>query len=280
MWRTKTSIIAIAAGGLLLLSLAPRGAAQCYLGSNYLGIAVRSGNPFQAEKVTTFTREPQGRVMSSLQPPTLIARDGQGRVRMEMTEGKFKVEEGEGAGTEAFQHIITICDPVSQKLVRLDTLNKTASVTQTPELGTLRSGVQPQVAFCKAYPRGIGNTQTEDLGHQTIEGIDTLGVRTTRQMPAIHNGEATTTDSTTEMWCSDDLGAELLRVQQTGTTTTKMEMKLTKIALGEPDPALFRIPPDYRVVERVLDERKPSQLRSIGVGSATQPSAPTTAPPQ
>ncbi len=162
MWRTKTSIIAIAAGGLLLLSAAPQAPAQCYLGSNYLGIAVRSGNPFQAEKVTTFTREPQGRVMSSLQPPALIARDSQGHVRMEMTEGKFKVEEGEEAGTEAVQHIITICDPLSQKLVRLDTLNKTATVTQTPELGTLRSGIQPQVgiqtqrAFCSVLAPMLG----------------------------------------------------------------------------------------------------------------------------
>jgi hypothetical protein len=281
MWRTKTSIIAIAAGGLLLLSLAPRAAAQCWLGSSYDGIALREGNPFQAEKVTTFTRGPEGKVTPTEQPPALVARDSQGRVRMGLTAGKFKVEEGEGAGTEAVQRLVTICDPVSQKLVRLDTLNKTATVWgQAP--GPLRSGTQPQVSFCTAYPpmRAIKNAQTEDLGHQTIEGIDARGVRTTRQMPAIHNGKATTTESTTEMWCSDELGVELLRVQQTGTTTTKMEMHLIKIALGEPDPALFQIPPDYRVVERVPEETKPGQLRPIGVGSATQPSAPTTASPQ
>lgn len=282
MWHTRRSIVGIAAGGVLLLSLAPRAGAQCFLGSNYIGIAVRSGNPFQAEKMTTFTREPQGKIMPSLQPPALVARDSQGRVRVEVTEGKFKVEEGEGAGTEAVQHIITICDPVSQKLVRLDTLNKTATVTQTPALGSLRNAMQPQVACCKAYSlmRGLGNTQTEDLGHQSIEGIDAQGVRTTRQMPAIHNGNATTTDSTTEMWCSDELGAELLRVQQAGTTTTRMEMKLTKIVPGEPDPALFQIPPDYRIVERVPEESRNGQLRPLAAAPAMRPSAPVAPSPQ
>jgi len=282
MWRTRMSIIAITAGSMLLLSLAPQAAAQCWLGSSYDGISLRAGNPFQAEKVTTFTRGPEGKVTPTEQPPALVARDGQGRVRMEMSAGKFKVEEGEGAGTEAVQRLIMICDPVSQKLVRLDTLNKTATITQTPTRGSPRNGTQAQVSFCKAYPpmRGIGNVQTEDLGHQTIEGIDAQGVRTTRQMPAIHNGEAATTDSTTEMWCSDDLGAELLRVQQAGTTTTKMEMQLTKIALGEPDPALFQIPPDYRVVERVPEERRNGQLRTSGAGPAIQPSTPAATPPQ
>jgi hypothetical protein len=280
MWRTRMSIAGVAEGCLLLLSFTPQAAGQCHLGSNYLGIAVRSGNPFQAEKVTTFTREPQGKIMPSLQPPALIARDSQGRVRVEVTEGKFKVEEGEGAETETVQQMITICDPVSQKLVRLDTLSKTATVTQTPELGSLRSGIQPQVGiqtqrtFCSvlAPMLGLGNTQKEDLGRQTIEGLDAQGMRGTRPMPAILNGEATTARSTTELWCSEELGALLLLVRQTRTTQTKMEMKLTKIVPGEPDPALFQIPPDYRIVERVPEERRNGQLRPSGAGPAIQPS--------
>jgi hypothetical protein len=222
-----------------------------------------------------------------LQPPALIARDGQGRVRMEVTEGKFKVEEGEGAGTEAVQHIVTICDPVSQKLVRLDTLNKTATV-QAPPLGTLRSGTQPQGgipmerAYCRMFAptQSVGNMQREDLGHQSIEGWDAQGVRTTRPTHELLNGEGTAATSTSETWCSEELGALLLLVRQTGTTQTKMEMQLTKIALGEPDPALFQIPLDYRIVERVPEEGRNGQLRPSGAGPAIQPSTPAAAPPQ
>ncbi len=288
MRRTKTSIIAIAAGGLLLLSLAPRAAAQCSMGSNYNGVGLRAGSPFQAEKVTTLFHETQSKFAPQERPPMLVARDGQGRIRMEMTGGKFKVEEGEGAGTEAVQHMVTICDPVSQKLVRLDTLRKTATIMpRIPE--SPRSGAPPQVgtpiqrAYCRTYApiASVGTLQSADLGHQSIEGWDTQGVRTTRPMRAVINAEGTPETATTETWCSEELGVMLLRVTQvTGPFATKTEMKLTKIALGEPDPELFQIPPDYRVVERVPDERKPGQLRPIGVGSATQPSAPTTAPPQ
>ena len=57
---------------------------------------------------------------------------------------------------------------------------------------------------------------------------------------------------------------------------TKIEQKLTKIVLGEPDPALFQIPPDYRVVERVREDRKPSQMKPLG-GVSTEPA---TAPPE
>ncbi len=99
-------------------------------------------------------------------------------------------------------------------------------------------------------------------------------------MPAILNGEATTATSTTELWCSEELGALLLLVRQTGTTQTKMEMKLTKIVPGEPDPALFQIPPDYRVVERVPGERRNGQLRTSGAAPAIQQSAPAATPPQ
>jgi len=288
MWHTIRSIVGIAAGGVLLLSLAPRAAAQCSLGSNYNGIALRAGSPFQAEKVTTFVHETQSQLTPPERPPALVARDGQGRIRTEMTGGKFKMEEGEGAGTEAVQHIITICDPVSQKLVRLDTLNKTATV-QAPPLGTLRGGIHPQAgtpmqrAYCKTFAPmfSAGDLQRDDLGHQTIEGWDTQGVRTTRPLHPLLNGEGTAPTITSETWCSEELGVMLLQVTQTtGPVATKMEMKLTKIVPGEPHPALFQIPPDYRIVERVPPERTNGQLRPFGAGPATQPATPAAAPPQ
>jgi len=288
MWRTRMSIVGIAAGGVLLLSLAPRAAAQCSMGSNYDGIALRAGSPFQAEKVTTFTRETQSQLMPPERPATLVARDGQGRIRTEMSGGKFKVEAGEGAGTEAVQHMVSICDPVSQKLVRLDTLSKTATImTRMP--ASPRSGTQPQAgtqiqrAYCKTFAPmvSVGNLQREDLGHQTIEGWDAQGVRTTRPIHALLNGGGTAETSTTETWCSEELGVMLLQVTQApGPVATKREMKLTKIVPGEPDPALFQMPPDYRVVERVPEERRNGQLRPFGASPAMQPSAPVATPPQ
>jgi len=282
------SFVGIAVSGLLLLSFAPAAATQCSMGSNYNGIALRAGSPFQAEKTTTFTHEMKSQLIPPERPPELVARDGQGRIRTETTGGKFKVEEGEGAGTEAVQHTVTICDPVSQKLVRLDTLNKTATV-QAPPLGTLRSGTPPQGgipmqrAYCRMFAptQSVGNMQREDLGHQNIAGWDAQGVRITRPMHELLNGEGTAATSTSETWCSEELGVMLLQLNETaGPAQTKREVKLTKIALGEPDPALFQIPPDYRIVERVREERRNGQVRPPGAGPAIQPSAPVATPPQ
>lgn len=288
MWHIRLSIVGIAAGCLSVLSLTPGAAAQCSMGSNYNGIALRPGSPFQAEKVITFAHETQSQLTPPERPPELVARDGQGRVRTELTVGEFKVEEGEGAGTEAVEKMVTICDPVIGKLVRLDTLNKTATI-MTRGILSQRSAAQPhagtqiQRPFCSTFAPGlsVSNAQREDLGHQSIEGFDAQGVRTTRPSHALLNGEGTAPSFTTETWCSEELGAMLVRATlPTGSSQAKTEQKLTKIVAGEPDPTLFQIPPDYRVVERIPEERKPGQMKPLAVGSTTQVPVPVEAPPQ
>ncbi|MFI5098030.1 MAG: hypothetical protein ACHQT6_08680 [Candidatus Acidiferrales bacterium] len=277
-----------AAGGLLLLSIAPRAAAQCSMGSNYSGIALRAGSPFQAEKTTAFTQETPSKLNSPVRPPELVARDGQGRIRTEMTGGKFKVEEGEGAGTESVQQMVSICDPVSGKLVGLDTISKTATIMARGPLSQ-RSAAQPQSAiqmqrpYCRTFASTltVGNLQREDLGHQTIEGFDAQGVRSTNPTHLLRNGEEMATTTINETWCSEELGAMLLQVHGAVISgQAKTEMKLTKIVPGEPDPSLFQIPPDYRIVERVPEERKPGQFGTSGISSTIQVPVPVEAPPQ
>jgi len=288
MWHIRLSIVGIAACYLLLLGLSPRAVAQCSMGSDYNGIALRTGSPFQAEKTNTFTPETQSQLTPPERPPELVARDGQGRVRTEMTGGKFKVEEGEGAGTQEVERMVTICDPVSGKLVRLDMLNKTATILTRGRLSPRtttqpQGGMQMQRPFCPTFApvQSVGNLQREDLGHRSIEGFDVQGVRTTRPQHALLNGEGTAPAFTTETWCSEELGVMLVHVTvPTGPAQAKQEQKLTKIVPGEPDPALFQIPPDYRVVERIPEERKPGQMRTLGVASPTPASVPAEAPPQ
>lgn len=50
MWRSNICIVAIVTGGVLLLDLAPRAAAQCSMGSNYNGIALCAGVHFKPKK--------------------------------------------------------------------------------------------------------------------------------------------------------------------------------------------------------------------------------------
>jgi hypothetical protein len=173
-------------------------------------------------------------------------------------------------------------------LVRLDTISKTATI-MTRGILSQRSATQPhagtqiQRLFCSTFAPGlsVSNAQREDLGHQSIEGFEAQGVRTTRPSHALLNGEGTAPSFTTETWCSEELGVMLLQVTlPTGSSQAKTEQKLTKIVPGEPDPTLFQIPPDYRIVERIPEERKPSQMRPLGINSTTQVPAPVEAPPK
>jgi hypothetical protein len=281
MRSMRTNILLFAASCLVMLGFVQRAAAQCAPGTQWDGIALQTGSPFQAEKVTTFTPQPERKVVPPEYPVTHIARDGQGRVRTERAEGKFKVEEGEGAGTEAVQHIIMICDPVSQKLVRLDTMSKTATVHSRPA-GSLGGGTLGQGAFCSVFAskKSSGGAQKEDLGHQPIEGLDAEGVRTTRSSQFIHNGEATNAPNVSEVWCSEELGALLVEVHQMGIMRHKLETKLTKITRGEPDAGLFQIPTDYRIVERMPEEKGSWQIRSVGSGDSIQLPVPPEVHPE
>lgn len=288
MRHIRFSIVGIAASCSLFFCLAPRAVAQCSMGSDFNGIALRTGSPFQAEKTTTFTHETQAQLAPPEHPPELVARDSQGRVRIEMTGGKFKVEEGEGAGTEDVRRIVTLCDPVSGKLVHLDTISKTATIETRGPLSQ-RVPSQSQVAtqmqrpFCPTFApvQSVGNVQREDLGHQSIEGFDAQGVRTTRPQHALLNGEGTASSFITEAWCSEELGVMLTKITQAGgSSQTRTEQKLTKIVPGEPDPALFQIPPDYRIVERVPEEHKPGQMRTLGSVSTAPLPTPAEASPQ
>lgn len=274
MSNPRTTFLSFAVLSVALVAAVPRSAAQCSPNSSIDGVAPQPGNPFQAEKVTTLTPEPQShfKLTPRTPPPTLVARDAQGRIRIEFTGGKFRVAEGEGSGTETVQHMIRICDPVGQKTVMLDTLNKTATIHAKAQT-TTRSGIVPQgprsLAYCKTFAsvQSAGNIQREDLGHQMIEGIDAQGVRTTRPFPAMATMDANNSTLVTEDWCSEELGVMILRIQQTGRGEQKRETKLTNFVLGEPDATLFQIPPDYRVVEAVPDRRDPIQPSFNAVGS-------------
>jgi hypothetical protein len=84
--------------------------------------------------------------------------------------------------------------------------------------------------------------RTEDAGKRTIEGIEFNGTR----LIQIAEDNPLLTD-TRERWFSDKLkllGLASVSGPQGGYTAT-----IQNVQYGEPDPALFAIPPDYKVVD-------------------------------
>jgi hypothetical protein len=251
----------------------PPAASQC--GGTTLAfnnVAPMSGNPFQAEQV--MSRATPGLPLTAPvgRSPERIARDGQGRVRVDRVTGKYAVKSGQEAGSEVEQHAIVICDPLSQTMTQLDTLNKTALIFHaasrlvTPRLTGPQSLCQQQLARVPRLP----GAKSEDLGHQRIQGVDAAGIRITTPSLRVE----LTTSNVREEWCSEELGAMVLQVQYStnaGKTGPKFETAMTNLQRGEPDAALFEIPADYAV-----SERAPETTRSRRAPLASRPAAPQT----
>jgi hypothetical protein len=247
-------------------------AAQCSGGLPILGqVSGMTGNPFQAEVKQTFLTQNTS-LVQNLEPRTQqVARDSQGRLRTDFSAGKYKVQNGPGAGTEQEQHHITICDPVKGEWISLDTLNKTATIQKVNLRATPPSAPQTTdlPSFCSRQLRlGVSfpGSQTEDLGHRTIEGMDAQGVLTKRPVQNGFTSGITTSvseiTSETETWCSEELGAVILRVIGTEKKGNTQTIAMVNIQRGEPEETLFQIPPDYRIAERV---NNPDTHTGVGI---------------
>jgi hypothetical protein len=260
MWRGRTGLVLVAVIGMAALSWTCPSDAQCRGNMPaFDNVATVPGNPFQAEKVTTRTGSAMTTATSVEPPPQLIARDVQGRVRIERVTGKYTIKSGPEAGKEVEQHAIIICDPLNETIIQLDTSNKTAKIFRSAT-GPTRRQLRP---FCDINRNLLrsSTSQAEDLGHRVIEGVDAQGVRTSTQSGASGAGNVTMTTNITarEEWCSDELSAMVLEVFYSGSSEAKTEIALTKLERQEPDAALFEIPIDYQVSERVPTEMKSVQ---------------------
>ncbi|HEV2491674.1 MAG TPA: hypothetical protein VG204_01225 [Terriglobia bacterium] len=87
---------------------------------------------------------------------------------------------------------------------------------------------------------------TEQLGTQTMEGVQVTGTRTTYTIPAGQIGNDQPIQTVTERWYSPALQTVVMSKRsdpRVGVTT----YRLTNISLAEPSPDLFQVPADYTV---------------------------------
>jgi hypothetical protein len=96
------------------------------------------------------------------------------------------------------------------------------------------------------------NFKKEDLGIQNIEGVNARGTRTTHTIPAGDIGNDRDIVSTTETWYSEELQMTIMSKTndpQFGETV----YRINNLRRAEPDPGLFRVPADFKVLENKLD---------------------------
>jgi hypothetical protein len=200
-----------------------------------------------------------------------IARDSQGRTRQDASLPAI----GNLSAADA-PHLVFIQDPVAQTAYTLNLTDKTAQKlpslpanlpTSGPPSGGAGKVIMQMGSAVSASgppPPGImmqrtfmanndqGQVSTEDLGSQTMEGVQVTGVRTTRTIPAGEIGNDRPISIVTEVWTSPDLKT-IVYSKRTDPRMGEQTFHLTNIVRSEPDATLFTVPPDFKLVEGPQD---------------------------
>ena len=196
------------------------------------------------------------------------ARDSQGRTRHDTALPAI----GNLSAANA-PHLVFIQDPVAQASYTLNLTDKTAQKIPMPfagAAGSAAAGGGTSVFFVQMGnaapattalppPPGIviqkglavnDQTQesTEDLGTQIMEDVFVKGVRTTRTIPAGQIGNDKPISIVTEVWTSPDLKT-IVYSKRSDPRVGEQTFQLMKIVRVEPDPSLFTVPTDFKIID-------------------------------
>ena len=202
------------------------------------------------------------------------ARDSQGRTRQDTVLPPI----GNLSAANA-PHLVFIHDPVAQTSYSLNLTDKTAhKIPPLPPLSAGAAGVggatvtmrvgdgngaplpPPDVPLTIAGPEPgaffekhiiaeeRGQVSTEDLGSQTMEGVLVKGTRTTHTIPAGQIGNEAPITIVSEVWTSPELKT-VVYSKRSDPRVGEQTFRLTNIIRAEPNPSLFTVPADFRIVD-------------------------------
>jgi hypothetical protein len=223
--------------------------------------AVIAGEPYSAEEVSDR--------MQTLADGTHITQKTQISKRYRDSEGRTRTERPLFGGADsAFRDVmvVEINDAVSGFRYVLDPYNHIAHRFAPPEKPSetarysqearaVSQGVPPPATRQAVNPpprTDRPDVSAESLGKQVIEGVSAEGTKMTRTLPVGAIGNDRPIVSVTESWFSPDLKIVVL----SKTSDPRMgenTMRLQNIDRTEPDPALFRVPADYQVIDENSD---------------------------
>jgi len=198
--------------------------------------------PFTAAVNTEWIRQlPDGSTIT-LKNHRAIARDSAGRI---FQERRALVPDDGKTNSGVTQ--IEISDPVTHELYICMPHGRTCQVEVFSP-----SEFLPYTPPAKAHMTQGSTSESEDLGKQSLGGLETVGTRETTVIPAGTIGNNSPLLSKREFWFSPKLGVNLISKRQDPLSGTQ-NFEVSEIALGDPDAKLFEVPVGFKI----LDLRKP-----------------------
>jgi hypothetical protein len=200
------------------------------------------GEPFSLISKTTNSKKLTDGTWATTALEEHRMRDSEGRERSEIVHPDHR----SNAPTA------TINDPVAQMIVNLAPWNKTAYVTHIPlpKPPTPEQEARAEEAQAKAaeYRTLHPSPYESPLPSQTIAGVYAEGKQQTIVL-RVKSSDGEPVRVVEDTWSSPDLKIRLASTSD-DPRGQKIAMKVISLQRTEPDPALFQIPPDYKVVEQ------------------------------
>jgi hypothetical protein len=249
------------------------------------GIRIMVGAPFSAEQESERSQVLADGTHVTQTSHVRMYRDSEGRTRH---DGLLP---GESATSNHAPQMVQILDPVAKVRYRLDVQRQIAHryAFSVPEERIWRTEPpQPETADQSPHarversPLQTATTQTSSeqggethrrkvsrvsLGTQTIEGIETLGTRTTITIPVGAEGNDRQIEIVCENWESPELKLMML-LQCTDPLRGDHTTRIVSIDRSEPDQSLFQVPADFRIVD--LPSRGESAVSAPDTTTSTE----------
>ena len=209
------------------------------------------GQPYSAVQVHKTKRTLADGTNISQQGHHSVARDAEGRVRVEMRLPNPQKEQPDPV-------LVFVLDPVAHTLLTWSTgskANKSALLIKLPDKPRETAKAAPAQVRPVADSRPQPIVTEENLGTDTIQGIPVTVTKTTTVVPAGRSHNDAPITKTDEVWTSQDLKL-VMKEQWEDPRTGERTVELDQFTRADPDKALFRAPAGYSVkdIKETLQE--------------------------
>ena len=208
-----------------------------------------TGAPYSAIEESRYSqRQPDGSLEDRSSFTTHIYRDSQGRTRAERCTTSYLDDPA-----KSWLASIYIADPVAGFLYRLDPENRIATRWSWDANSRALRAAQDRERFPRhtagesaAIQEVESHATMESLGIDKMEGLTVEGYRQAVLVPAGTEGNERPFKVVVESWVAPDLKIAVLSIRDNSIVGVR-KTQVTKIDRSEPNPALFRVPPDYKL---------------------------------
>ena len=191
--------------------------------------------PFRAVVTTDWTRILPDGSTQTMKNHRTVARDSSGRV---FQERRFFTPDGDKQVTplaemdyqDPNRHEMYVCRP------------------QTRVCTVYRYEVPTTLAQETPLAKGVGTVTHESLGQKMVDGLELTGTREITTINAGVIGNQKAEPIVKEFWYSSRLGINVITKRFDPRVSAAQNFEVGNIELSEPDPRLFALPADYKIV--------------------------------